>query len=240
MSEPLGEAQLAAKSRSVGDLLRWAFVRFKREVAVASAFGAEGMVLIDIASRVLPDFRLFTLDTEFLFRETYDLMQRVEKRYGVKIERIYSAVTPEEQERLCGPVLWSRDPDQCCAFRKIEPLRRKLAELRAWITAIRRDQTVERASAQKVEWDSNFQRVKINPLVDWTTEMVWHYIRERNVPYNPLHDRGYPSIGCTHCTREVKPGESQRGGRWPDLRKTECGLHTPTRESVIYNIRKAG
>ena len=183
------------------------------------------MVLIDMASRVHPEFRLFTLDTEFLFPETYDLMERVEKRYGIRVERVYSALTPEEQEKAHGRALWSREPDQCCNLRKIEPLRKKLAGLRGWITGIRRDQTVARAHARKVEWDTKFQLLKINPLVDWSAERVWQYIRKHDVPYNPLHDRHYPSVGCAHCTRAVKPGEDPRAGRWSDFKKTECGLH---------------
>jgi phosphoadenosine phosphosulfate reductase len=227
VSETWQEVQDIAEAWSPERLLRWAFETWKREVAISSAFGAEGMVLIDMASRVHPEFRLFTLDTEFLFPETYDLMERVEKRYGIRVERVYSALTPEEQEKAHGRALWSREPDQCCNLRKIEPLRKKLAGLRGWITGIRRDQTAARAHARKVEWDTKFQLLKINPLVDWSAEKVWQYIRKHDVPYNPLHDRHYPSVGCTHCTRAVKPGEDPRAGRWSDFKKTECGLHTP-------------
>ena len=210
------------------DILRWAFATFGKHVEIASAFGAEGIVLIDIAARIKPDLRVFTLDTDFLFPETLGLMEKIEKRYGIAIERIKSQLTPAEQEQAHGPALWSHDPDACCNLRKIEPLRRKLAGLGAWITSIRRDQTAERASAGKVEWDSKFQLVKINPLADWSSDRVWNYIREHRVPYNPLHDQNYPSIGCTHCTRSVRPGEDPRAGRWSDFAKTECGLHTPT------------
>jgi phosphoadenosine phosphosulfate reductase len=168
---------------------------------------------------------VFTLDTEFLFPETYDLMDRVEKRYGIKAERVFSTLTPEEQERVHGPALWSRDPDQCCNLRKVEPLKAKLAALRAWITALRRDQTAARATARKVEWDAKFQLIKINPIADWTSEKVWTYVHKHDVPYNPLHDRNYPSIGCTHCTRAITPGEGPRAGRWAGFEKTECGVH---------------
>jgi phosphoadenosine phosphosulfate reductase len=207
------------------EVLSWAFAIYGKDIAIASGFGIEGMVLLDLASRVRPDFRVFTLDTELLFLETYDLMDRVEKRYGIKIERVYSPLTPEEQERKHGAALWSRDPDACCGLRKVEPLRSKLAELRAWITAIRRDQTSSRASASKVAWDPKFQLLKINPIADWTSPMVWSYALKHNVPYNPLHDQNYPSIGCTHCTRAVRPGEDARAGRWSGSGKTECGLH---------------
>jgi phosphoadenosine phosphosulfate reductase len=207
------------------DLLRWSFAAFQDKIAIASAFGAEGMVLIDIAARVNPQVRLFTLDTEFLFPETYALMERIEQRYGINIERVKPALTAEERELEHGPALWARDPDACCSLRKVAPLRQKLATLRAWITSIRRDQTLSRASARKVEWDAKFHLVKINPIADWTSKQVWRYIHDHEVPYNPLHDEGFPSIGCTHCTRAVRPGEDPRAGRWSGTAKTECGLH---------------
>jgi phosphoadenosine phosphosulfate reductase len=215
------------------DLLRWAFVTFGGYVEIASGFGPEGVVLIDIAARVQPEFRIFTLDTDFLFPETYSLMERIEKRYGIRVERIKPALTPDEQERMHGPALWSRDPDTCCNLRKVEPLRKKLSQLRAWVTSIRREQTPARAGALKVEWDAKFHLVKINPLVDWTAAKVWGYIHDHDLAYNPLHDRGYPSIGCTHCTRSVRPGEDARAGRWSGFNKTECGLHTPAQASLV-------
>jgi phosphoadenosine phosphosulfate reductase len=223
--EEVGKLQITAEGWSPERILAWAFDTFGEAVAISSAFGVEGMALIDMASRVRQTFRLFTLDTEFLFPETYNLMDQVEQRYGVTIERVYPLNSPEEQERVHGPRLWERDPDQCCNLRKVEPLRRKLGELQAWITSIRRDQTAARASAGKVEWDNKFELVKINPIADWNSKQVWHYIREHDVPYNVLHERNYPSIGCTHCTRAVRPGEDSRAGRWAGSSKTECGLH---------------
>jgi phosphoadenosine phosphosulfate reductase len=138
---------------------------------------------------------------------------------------VFAWNSPEEQERIQGPALWLGSPDQCCNLRKVEPLRRKLGELQAWITSIRRDQTADRASAGKIEWDEKFGLVKINPIADWNSKQVWQYIREHDVPYNSLHERDYPSIGCTHCTRAVRPGEDPRAGRWAGMSKTECGLH---------------
>jgi phosphoadenosine phosphosulfate reductase len=223
--EEVGTLQITAEAWSSERILAWAFDTFGESIAISSAFGVEGMALIDMASRVRPTFRLFTLDTEFLFPETYNLMDQVEQRYGVTIERVYPLNSPEEQERVHGPRLWERDPDQCCNLRKVEPLQRKLGELRAWITSIRRDQTAARARAGKVEWDNKFGLVKINPIADWSSKQVWQYIREHDVPYNVLHERNYPSIGCTHCTRAVRPGEDSRAGRWAGSSKTECGLH---------------
>lgn len=217
--------QAEAESWSPQRVLSWAFTTFGNGVAISSAFGAEGMVLIDMASRTRKDFRLFTVDTEFLFPETYSLMDRIEQKYGISIERVYSALSPEAQEQTHGVALWTRDPDLCCGLRKVEPLRRKLSELNAWITSIRRDQTSARSGARRVEWDARFGLVKINPIVDWTPRQVWRYIHDHDVPYNTLHDQDYPSIGCTHCTRAVRPGEEARAGRWPGFAKTECGLH---------------
>jgi len=225
LKEEVGKLQIAAEAWRPERVLEWAFDTFGEGVAISSAFGAEGMALIDIASRVRHNFRLFTLDTEFLFSETYNLMDQVEQKYGVTIERVYPLNSPEEQERVHGPALWQRNPDQCCNLRKVEPLRRKLSELQAWITSIRRDQTATRAGAGKIEWDQKFGLVKINPIADWSSKQVWQYIREHDVPYNDLHERNYPSIGCTHCTRAVRPGEDPRAGRWAGLSKTECGLH---------------
>jgi phosphoadenosine phosphosulfate reductase len=225
MKEQIEELQIAAEAWKPERVLEWAFERFGDTVAISSAFGAEGMALIDIASRVRKNFRLFTLDTEFLFPETYNLMDRVEQKYGIAIEKVYPLNSPEEQERVYGAALWERQADQCCNLRKVEPLRRKLSELSAWITSIRRDQTSSRAGAGKVQWDEKFGLVKINPIADWSSKQVWQYIRQHDVPYNVLHERSYPSIGCTHCTRAVLPGEDPRAGRWSGSSKTECGLH---------------
>ena len=223
--EHLEEIQAQAEQWPAEEVLRWASNTFQEEVEMASGFGVEGMVLIDIASQLNLGVKVFTLDTEFLFPETYDLIRRVEERYGIAVERVRSSLTAAEQERTLGAELWNSNPDQCCNVRKVEPLRKKLSDLRAWITAIRRNQTSFRANAHKIEWDEKFQLVKINPIVDWTKEEVWSYVRKHDVPYNPLHDQNYPSIGCTHCTRAVLPGEDPRAGRWAGLKKTECGLH---------------
>lgn len=225
MKEDIVTLQAGAEKWTPAEVLAWAFEKFGQQIAISSAFGAEGMAVIDIASRVRRDFRLFTIDTEFLFPETYNLMDQVEERYGIKIEKIYPLLSPQEQEHAYGARLWSHNPDQCCNVRKVEPLRRKLTELSAWITSIRRDQTEFRGSARKIEWDTKFGLVKINPIADWSSQQVWQYLCEHKVPYNLLHDRSYPSIGCTHCTRAIRPGEDARAGRWSGFGKKECGLH---------------
>jgi phosphoadenosine phosphosulfate reductase len=209
-------------------LLKWGLSEFGSSQAIASSFGAEDVVLIDMASRIQPDFRVFTLDTNFLFPETYQLMDRIERRYGISIERLHSLYTPEAQAEKFGAELWASRPDHCCQLRKVDPLKNHLSDLQAWVTGVRRDQAPTRANTGKLEWDAKFGLVKINPLADWTSIQVWEYIHAFNVPYNPLHDQNYPSIGCTYCTRPVQPGEDARAGRWSGLNKIECGLHLKT------------
>jgi phosphoadenosine phosphosulfate reductase len=205
--------------------LAWAFDEFGDRVAIATGFGAEGAALIHLAAQVNPRPNIFFLDTGFLFAETYDLRRRIEDRYRIEIRAVQTRITPESQEEIFGPKLWAGDPDLCCRLRKLEPLKEELSNLDAWATAIRRDQTEARARAREVEWDYRWQIVKINPLVGWSKQDVWRFILRNNVPYNPLHDRGYPSIGCEHCTRAVILGEDDRAGRWSGREKTECGLH---------------
>jgi phosphoadenosine phosphosulfate reductase len=223
--DKIAKVQLAAESWLPQQVLAWAFETFGNRIAISSAFGTGGMALIDMACRLRKDLHVFTLDTEFLFPETYDLICRIEQKYQIKIEKVFSLLSPEEQERAYGAALWVRDPNQCCNLRKVEPLRRKLTQLRAWITSIRRDQTAFRRDASKIEWDEKFGLVKVNPIADWSSKQVWRYLLEHDVPYNPLHDQNYPSIGCTHCTRAIQPGEDARAGRWSGTSKTECGLH---------------
>jgi phosphoadenosine phosphosulfate reductase len=218
--------QAAAEGWSAEALVRWALREFRPQVAIASSFGAEDVVLIHLAVRTGEGFGVFTLDTDFLFPETYALIETIEQRYGVRVERCHSGLSPEEQAQRHGEALWTRDPDLCCKLRKVEPLKKKLSTLEAWVTGIRREQAPTRAHARKVEWDAKFGLVKLNPLADWTWDQVWEYIRAHKVPYNPLHERNYPSIGCTYCTRPVKPGEGLRAGRWSGFEKSECGLHS--------------
>ena len=225
LSAELLEAAAAFDGAPPELVLAWAFERFEDRIAIATGFGVEGMALVDLACRARRRPRVFFVDTDFLFPETYALRRRVEERYGIAIERVASDLAPGAQAERYGPELWRTDPDRCCAFRKVEPLRRHLAGLDAWVTAIRHDQTPARASARAVEWDARWGLVKINPLVAWTRADVWAHVRAHDVPHNPLHAQGFPSIGCTHCTRAVAAGEDERAGRWAGTTKTECGLH---------------
>jgi phosphoadenosine phosphosulfate reductase len=194
--------------------------RFHPRLAVACSFQKEATVVLDLLLRIAPDARIFTLDTHVLFPETYETWKRVEERYGITIE-VHQGPSLGRQAALHGDRLWERDPDACCRLRKVEPLVRALSDVDAWISGVRRDQSASRAGTPKLAWDGRHGKWKANPIADWSEKDVWRYIHEHDLPYNPLHDRGYASIGCTHCTR---PGNG-RDGRWADSGKTECGLH---------------
>lgn len=224
--ETIPELAAQFEARRAEELLELAYSQFGEDIALACSFGAEDVVLADMAAAIRPGARLFYLDTDFLFAETYALRDRIAARYPLKLEVARAALTPAEQAARFGEALWASDPDRCCDLRKVQPLRQQLATLAAWITGIRRDQAPTRANAGLVEWDKLFNLVKLNPLAKWTWQDVWAYIRANDVPYNVLHDRNYPSIGCWPCTREVKPGEDPRAGRWANFAKKECGLHT--------------
>jgi phosphoadenosine phosphosulfate reductase len=216
---------LLAESWPAEEILAWAAEQFAPRVTLATGFGVEGCVIIDLIARNDLPIDLFTLDTGLLFPETYALWKTLERRYGVTIRGVRPEQTVEEQARTFGATLWERQPELCCARRKVTPLTETLAQFDAWVTAIRRDQTTTRAGARAIEWDDQFDLVKINPLIRWTKEDVWSYVQRQDVPYNPLHDRGYPSIGCAPCTSPVADGEDERAGRWRGIDKTECGLH---------------
>jgi phosphoadenosine phosphosulfate reductase len=223
--DAMASASRALEGRPPEDVLEWAAERFAPRLTFATGFGAEGCALIDMIGRKRLRIDVFTLDTGLLFAETYDLWRRLEKRYAISIRGVRPPQSVEEQALTHGDRLYDREPDRCCALRKVEPLKEALAGFDAWISAIRRDQTPDRASAAVIERDPRFGLVKVNPLVRWTSRDVWTYLREREVPVNPLHEQGYLSIGCVPCTSRVLPGEDPRAGRWRGRAKTECGLH---------------
>lgn len=214
------------------EILQWAADNFSPRLAISSAFGPEGLVIIDIALRkVTPRVPVFTIDTGFMFPETNNLIAKVEAEYGVTIERLHPELTIEQQTEQHGPELYRRQPDRCCHFRKVLPLQTKLITLDAMITGLRRSQGESRKGAkilQLQETPTGHRYVKINPLAAWSKEEVWWYLVSRQLPYNVLHDRGYASIGCTPdcCTRPTENGENERAGRWAGTDKKECGLHT--------------
>jgi phosphoadenosine phosphosulfate reductase len=206
------------------EILELAFSKFAN-IAFACSFGAEDVALVDMIVKIKPDAKIFYLDTDVLFAETYETIERIKEKYAPNLIKYSPAITLEEQAEQYGEALWAKDPDLCCSLRKVEPLQRALDGLDAWITGIRREQAPTRANAGVIEVDRKFQLIKFNPIALWKDQDVWNYIKENEVPYNPLHDQGYPSIGCLHCTRAVKPGEDPRAGRWSGTMKTECGLH---------------
>ncbi|MCS6861087.1 MAG: phosphoadenylyl-sulfate reductase [Abditibacteriales bacterium] len=213
------------------EILRWAWETFGTRAAFGTSFQGAGLVAMDIAYRHGLRFPLFTIDTGLLFPETLELKRKIEERLGVEIESLTPELTVEQQAEVYGAELWKRDPDHCCYMRKVEPLQKKLAHLDAWITGLRREQSETRQSigiVELYEFDEATGKniVKINPMSNWSRAQVWDYIKQNNLPYHPLHDLGYRSIGCVPCTRPVGEGDSERAGRWTGFNKTECGLHT--------------
>jgi phosphoadenosine phosphosulfate reductase len=194
--------------------------RFHPRLYVACSFQKEASVIMDMLLRIEPSARFFTLDTDLLFQETYATWRALEERYGVQVE-VFQGMTLARQAALHGDELWRRDSDACCEIRRVAPLEEALAGAEAWVSGVRRDQSRSRAGTAKLAWDPRYGLWKANPLADWSERDVWAYLAERDVPYNELHDRGYASIGCTHCTI---PGAG-RDGRWAGSPKTECGLH---------------
>lgn len=210
---------------SAEDIVAWAIATFGPGLAVGTSFGASGLVLLDLVLRLQPDADVFYIDTGYFFPETETLVQRVQEHYQRSLRRVAPALTVDGQAAQHGPALYQRDPDLCCYLRKVEPLQTALADSTAWATALRRDQAGSRARTPAITWHERHNVVKIAPLIHWREGEVWQYIHAHNLPYNELHDRGYPSVGCWPCTRAVQPGEDARAGRWAGLAKTECGLH---------------
>jgi phosphoadenosine phosphosulfate reductase len=224
--EDLSKANERLRGATPRAILEWAVEQYFPRLTMATAFGAEGCVLIHLLAEIEPAVRVFNLDTGYQFAETLALRDRIAERYGITVELTGADTGVEEYERRNGGPLYVSNPDQCCYDRKIVPLRRALVGQDAWITAIRADQSPDRANAQVVGRDLKFGLVKINPLLMWTRRDVWAFLVTHRVPYNPLHDEGYASIGCWPCTRPVGASEDERAGRWAGQAKTECGLHS--------------
>ncbi len=207
------------------EILRWAVERFHPRLTMGTAFGPEGCCLIHMLAAIEPGVHVFNLETGYQFPETLELRDRLKERYGIAVEFIRPELTVPEYEAEHGGPLYTHRPDQCCHDRKVLPLRRAAVGHDAWISAIRADQTVHRAAASVVQWDAKFHLVKVNPLLHWTKKDVWGLIHKHDIPYNPLHDKNYPSIGCWPCTRPVALDGDERDGRWAGTAKKECGLH---------------
>ena len=208
------------------DILAWALRAYSGSTALACSFGGPtGIVAIDMAMRIDPSTPVYYLHTGLLFEETRTLIDRIRERYAIEPIAVRPRLSLAEQAELYGDALWERNPDLCCKLRKVEPQERFLESYDAWISGIRRDQTNERSLTPVIAWDDKFGLIKVSPFARWTEEMVWRYVRARDLPYNELHDRQYPSIGCIPCTRSIHPGEALRDGRWAGSGKVECGLH---------------
>jgi phosphoadenosine phosphosulfate reductase len=224
-AEEIEVASRSLEGKSPEEILRWAVGRFFPKLTMGTAFGAEGCCIIHMLAEIEPRVHLFNLETGYQFPETLELRERIKARYGIEVEYARPDTTVEEYEKEHGGPLYNSYSDQCCHDRKIVPLLKAIQGYDAWISAIRRDQTEHRAKASVVQWDKKFGLVKVNPLLFWTSKDVWTFIMKHDVPYNPLHDRNYPSIGCWPCTRPVNEGEDERAGRWAGKVKKECGLH---------------
>jgi phosphoadenosine phosphosulfate reductase len=202
---------------SAEELLRWAAEEFGDKLCLTCSWQRQSSALVHMVSELGLDADIVELDTLVLFPETYATRDQLVAKYDLRLKSFRPIDPPD--------LLWETDPDGCCGIRKVEPLERALAGYDAWITGIRREQSATRENAKKVEWSERFGVWKIQPLVDWSSKRVDAYLAVNEIPYNPLHDQGYPSIGCTHCTRRPAAGEDARAGRWAGLEKTECGLH---------------
>jgi phosphoadenosine phosphosulfate reductase len=228
--EPLHAISQTLEFATPQEIVRWAVETYGTKLTMATAFGPEGCCLLDMIARVrdeigvTPD--IFNLDTGYQFAETLELRERIQERYSLFIRLVSAPESVEQLEARHGGPLYGTDPDFCCRLRKVVPLERAVQGFEAWMTAIRREQTRQRASAPIVGPEHKFEHlVKINPLANWTKTQVWDYIHERQIPINPLHAQGYPSIGCWPCTRPVAAGDDDRAGRWAGTNKKECGIH---------------
>lgn len=208
------------------EILTWAIEKFYPRFTMATALGPEGCVIISMLAKIEPRVYVFNLDTGYQFRETLELRDRIAEKYGILVDLQKPELTVEEYEAVNGGPVCQSDPDKCCFDRKVRVLQRVAKNFDAWATGIRRDQSPTRADTPIVRWDKKFGLVKISPLAKWSKNDVWKRILQEKIPYNPLHDQGYPSIGCRPCTRAVVPGEDERAGRWTGTGKIECGLHT--------------
>ena len=218
--------EILKKQSDYLDVLKWAFHEYGDHIVYACSFGAEGIVLIDLIAKVNKEAKVIFLDTGLHFPETYELIAKVKERYPtLQITKVRPAITLEEQAKQHGEELWKRDPNLCCHLRKVAPLQEALNGAKAWISGLRREQSPTRSQVQYINKDEKFHKVKVCPLIHWTWEDIMMYLNVNKLPYNPLHDKGFPSIGCAPCTEPVSENEGNRAGRWAGRSKSECGLH---------------
>jgi phosphoadenosine phosphosulfate reductase len=211
------------------ELLRWAYEEFGDRLCLSCSWQKQSSVLVHMVSELGLEIDVVELDTHLFFKETYETRDRIVERYGISLVRP-EIMTVAEQHKVEGPNLWERDADRCCHIRKVEPLIRALEPYEAWASGIRRDQSPSRAGTKKLERSARYGVWKLHPLADWDEKQVWRYISENDIPYNPLHEAGYRSIGCMPCTRPIRPDEEERAGRWAGSDKLECGIHANASE----------
>lgn len=217
-----------SETKGAAEVLEWAYGLYKEQLVYACSFGIEGIVLIELISRIKPNANIVFLDTNYHFAETYETIEKVRKRYPqLQIHMQQPALTIEQQTAEYGKDLWQTNPNQCCHLRKILPLEEAIAPSVAWISGLRREQSETRKATEYLNLDQRFKKVKVCPLIHWTWKDVWRFVHKHGLDYNILHDRGYPSIGCETCTKPAFTEEDLRSGRWTGSGKTECGLHTP-------------
>jgi len=238
-TEELNNLSLEMESWTPQEILRWGWDTYGAKLTMATAFGAEGCVIISMLADITKDIYLFNLDTGYQFPETLETRDRLIAKYGIPIRMVGSEQSVEDMERENGGPLYLDQPDLCCHKRKVIPLSAALKGYDAWISAIRRDQTPQRANAPIVGWDVKYKMAKLNPLAKWTKKDVWDYILDNDVPYNPLHDAGYPSIGCWPCTKAVGVGDDDRAGRWAGTAKKECGIHVVNKDDIIASASRS-
>ena len=225
------------ETASLVEILTWAWERFGTRAGIGTSFQGAGLVMIHHAVQAGLPLPVFTLDTQLLFPETLETKRRLENFFELKIESLFPDQTPEQQAAELGPELWKTRPDTCCTLRKVVPLQRKLEQLAVWITGLRRQQSEGREKTRILElYHFDVLRdhyiLKLNPMANWSREAIWKYIADHRIPYNPLHDQGYRSIGCWPCTKATASGENERAGRWTGFDKSECGIHTFLGESI--------
>ena len=219
------------------EILSWASNLFGDRLAIVTSFQPTGIATLHMMQSIAPRTPVLTLDTGLLFPETQDLMEALEARFDLDLRRVKPRQTTARQARDYGDRLWERNPDRCCHIRKTIPLRDALVGFDAWITGLRRDQSPNRAATPVISRDARNASIKIAPFANWTEEAVWQYIRQHDLPYNPLHDIGYPSIGCWTCTRAADEDDDLRSGRWSNQGKTECGIHLPLPPVVAGDVK---